>query len=149
MLSYKTTHAIQILDLLRQSKEGLSLSEIRDHFVFLPSKSFISDIVKKLEAGCLICNALPSGTRYYIVSDLNNVTLEELTRIVDEVLILSTPVGFSYWQSGYLKSHPRIDKVEQQLEVGITRIMRSVTIGRLINLKEHKIVSRQQKTIIP
>ena len=149
MLSYKTTHAIQILDLLRQSKEGLSLSEIRDHFVFLPSKSFISDIVKKLECGSLICNALPSGTRYYIVSDLSNVTLEELTRIVDEVLVLSTPVGFSYWQPGYLKTHTRIDKVEQQMEAGISKIMRSVTIGRLINLKAQKILSIEQNTIIP
>ena len=132
MLSCKTTYAIQILDLLMQNKEGMSLSEIRNHFIFLPNKSFISDIVKRLEAGCLICNALPTGTRYYIVSDMDTVTLDELIRIADENIVFGTPAGFMYWQPGYLNVHPLIGEVELQLEKKLKDTLKSITIGKLL-----------------
>ena len=140
MLSYKVTYAIQILDLLRQNNEGMSLLDIQSRFIFLPSKSFISGIIKQLEVGRLICNASPHrGTRYYIMSNLNDVTLDDLVRIIHDELVLDTHVGFIYWQAGYLKDHPNIIKIEQQLEDKMTEIMKSVTIGKLLGHEKREI----------
>ena len=139
MLSYKTSYAIQILDLLKQSREGMSLIDIRNRFIFLPSKSFISGIVKQLESGRLICNASPKGTKYHIMSNLNEISLEDLVRLVDTDLVIGAPVGFLYWQPDYLKSRHHIEKVEKHLEDKISEIMHSVTIGKLLEPEKKKV----------
>ena len=147
MLSYKITYAIQILDLLSRSKKGVSLVSIRDQFLFLPSKSFISEIVKQLEAGRLICNAVPyGGTRYYIMTSLNDITLDDLISVLHDTLVFDTHVGFAYWQAGFLKSHPNIAKAEQKLQDEIRGIMKSVTIGELLQKKKNVKHMKLQRT---
>ena len=133
MLSYKITYAIQILDLLSHSKRGVSLMSIRDCFLLLPSKTFISEIVKQLEAGRLICNAAPyGGSRFYLMTRLASVTLQDLVNVLHEELVFDTHVGFAYWQSGFLKSRPKIKLFERGLEKHLMRFMKSVTIGELL-----------------
>ena len=133
MLSYKITYAIQILDLLSRSKRGVSLMAIRDQFLFLPSKTFISEIVKQLEAGRLICNAIPyGGTKFYLMTNLHDITLKNLVNVLYEELVLDTRVGFAYWQAGFLKSHPNVKPFERQLEKHLMQYMNSVTIGEML-----------------
>ena len=141
MLSFKVAYAVQILDLLRQSKEAMSITSIRDHFVFLPSTSFISGIVRQLDSGRLICNTLPSGgiSRYCIMVSLSEITLADLSRIVDDELVLGSPVGLRYWGPGYLIKYPHIKVVEQQLESQVTNYMTSITIEKLLaEQQEHE-----------
>ena len=137
MLSYKITYAIQILDLLSRSKRGLSLMAIRDRFLFLPSKTFISEIVKQLETGRLICNAIPSvGTKFYLMANLHDVTLKDLVNVLYEDLVFDTRVGFAYWQTGFLKSRPNIKPFERGLEKHLMQYMKSATVGQLLEEKE-------------
>ena len=136
MLSYKVTYAIQILDLLGRSRRGMSLMAIRDQFLFLPSKTFISEIVRQLEAGRLICNAIPSGgSKYYLMTNLHDITLKDLINAIHEDLVFDTRVGFAYWQTGFLESRPKIKPFEQQLEKYLMKHMKSVTIGELLDEK--------------
>ena len=133
MLSYKITYAIQILDLLSRNKRGVSLMVIRNQFLFLPSKTFISEIVKQLEAGRLICNAIPyGGTKYYIMTNLYDISLKDLVNVIHDDLVFDTHVGFAYWQAGFLKSHPNIKPFEQGLEKRLMDFIQSVTIGELL-----------------
>ena len=135
MLSFKVTYAIQILDLLRTSKNSISMSELRDRFSLLPSKTTISDIVHQLDAGRLICNtSLPGAVnRYRIMVGLNEITLSDVSRIVvGSKLVFGTPVCFPYWYPGYSESYPRIAEVEQQLENMVTEFMKSITIEEIL-----------------
>ena len=132
MLSYRTTHAIQILDLLQQSKDGLSVTNIREHFLFLPAGTIISHIVRQLVIAKFICNVPAGGSKYRVIPDLNEITLEHLTRAVDDRLVLGAPVGFPYWQASYLKTHPHIHKMEQKLADQVTRTLNSITVGELL-----------------
>ena len=139
MLSIKTTYAIQILDALRQSREGLSVQQLRERFVMLPAGTLISDTVRQMEAGRIICNVSPSprGRRFRVMAALDQLTLYDLAKVVDSHLVLGTPVGFHYWQTGYLENYPRITKVDKHLEDKTAEMMRSVTIGTLLGLEKH------------
>ena len=134
MLSFKTTYAIQILDALRQSREGLSVQQLRERFVLLPAGTLIPDTVRQLEAGRLICNVSPSprGRKFRLMAALDKVTLYDLARVVDSRLVLGTPVGFSYWASGYTEHHPQVTALEQQLEQSVTQILQSTSVEKLL-----------------
>ena len=133
MLSYKVTYAIQILDLLGRSKRGLSLMAIRDQFLFLPSKTFISETVRQLETGRLICNAMPSSSsKYYLMTNLHDITLKDLVNAIHEELVFDTHAGFAYWQAGFIKSRSKIKLFERHLEKHLMDFMQSVTVGELL-----------------
>ena len=138
MLSYKTTHAIQILDLLQRSKDGLSVTDIRKRFLFLPAGTIISQIVRQLVIARFIGNIPASSSRYQVLANLDDITLETLTRAVDEKPVLGAPVGFHYWQPNYLKARPRIQKIEQELSDQLTRILKSITVGELLKQPDKK-----------
>ena len=133
MLSCKTTYAIQILDLLWQSEKGMSLTDIRTHFISLPNKLLLTGIVRRLKSGRLVRNASSRGGVYRLACDLNDITLDDLTRVVDDALVLGTPVDFLYWQEDFLKAYPRIARVEESMQEKIAHMMKSVTIGKLLD----------------
>ena len=134
MLSIKTTYAIQILDALRQSREGLSVQQLRERFLLLPVGTLISDTVRQLEAGRLICNVSPSprGRRFRVMAALDRLTLYDLARVVDSRLVLGTPVGFSYWAPGYTEHHPQITALDQQIEQSVMQILQSTSVEALL-----------------
>ena len=134
MLSYKVTYAIQILDALRQSREGLSMQQLRERFVMLPSNTLITDTVRQMEAGRIICNVSPSprGRRFRVMAALDQLTLYDLAKVVDTRVVLGTPVGFSYWSPGYGERHPMIMETEQKLEQTVTELLRSTSVGALL-----------------
>ena len=137
MLSFRTTYAIQILDLLDHSSNGLSITDIRQQFLYLPSGTIISYIVRQLTLAKVVDNvSLGRGSRYRITSDLNAITLEQLVHIVDDSFVMGTPVGFLYWQVNYLNTHPRISEFEQQLEEQVKSILRSITVAELLKRQE-------------
>ena len=134
MLSIKTTYAIQILDALRQSREGLSVQQLRERFVMLPAGTLISDTVRQMEAGRLICNVSPSprGRRFRVMAALDQLTLYDLAKVVDTRVVLGTPVGFSYWSPGYGERHPMIMETEQELEQTVVKLLQSTSVGSLL-----------------
>jgi len=136
MLSYKVTYAVQILDLLQRSNEGMSLMDIRNHFVFLPSTLVISDITKQLADGQLISLPTSRNNKYHIKLRLDDITLHTLSHVVDGKLVFGTPVGFNYWQMGYLSKCPLIGEIEQQLESHVSEVMKSMTVGELLFKKK-------------
>ena len=140
MLSIKTTYAIQILDALRQSREGLSVQQLRERFVMLPSNTLISDTVRQLEAGRLICNVSPSprGRRFRVMAALDRLTLYELAQVVDSHIVLGTPVGFSYWTPGYQDRYPQIKAAEQRLEQAVVELLRSISVGALLQREDEQ-----------
>ena len=143
MLSFKVTYAIQILDMIRQSSNGMSLSDLRERFMFLPNGLVISDITKQLLISRIIYNLSSQSSRLYIRVNLNEITLSDLSQIVDDKLVLGTPVGFSYWRDSYLDAHSRIKEVETYLESQTSKILKSVTIAELFDTS--KDLSRKQK----
>ena len=132
MLSYKVTYGIQILDLLQQSKGGMSLREIREHFVFLPSRIFISEIAKQFEARRLISKVSSHSNKYKLMFSVDEITLYALSKVVDGELVFGTPVGFSYWHSGFCNTYPQIEEYEKQLEKKISELLKSITVGDLL-----------------
>ena len=145
MLSFKTTHAIQILDLLQRNEEGLSVTNIRNHFLFLPNGAIISNIVWQLSVGKLIGSVSAGNSKYRIITNLNDITLEQLVHIVDDTFVMGTPVGFLYWQIDYLNSHPRIAEVEQQLQEQIKSTLRSITVAELLKQQNTRKQENPQK----
>ena len=136
MLSYKVTYGIQILDLLQQSKRGMSLSEIRAHFIFLPSRIFISDITKQFESHRLISKISSHSNRYKLMFSVDEITLCALSKVVDGELVFGTPVGFNYWHLGYCNAHPQIEEYEKQLGKEVSELLKSTTVGDLLAKKE-------------
>ena len=133
MLSFKVTYALQVLDLLQHSPNGMTLGELKDQFLLLPSGTIISDTVKQLESGRLICNISPKGKRYRVMSSLNDISLYDLVHLMDGKILLGKQIGFDYWPANYLKTHPQIAEVERQLEESVAGITKMVTVGKLIN----------------
>jgi len=134
MLSFKTTYAIQILDALRKNQEGLSVKQLRERFLLLPAGTLISETVRLLEAGRLICNVSPymGRRKYRLMVALDSLTLYDLACAVDSRLVLGTPVGFSYWTPGYAERHPQIAVLEQQLEQGVKQILQFISVKKLL-----------------
>ena len=144
MLSFKVTYAIQIFDLLHQSEEGISASDLRRHFPLLPVGTIISDVVRQMEAANLIGKPSSKNNRYRIKVALDNLTLYELVQAMDnEILVLGYPVGFRYWSYGYLDDRPNIVATERKLEATLTDVMRKVTVGEL--LMESEILPKSPK----
>ena len=137
MLSYKVTYAIQILDVLCHSREGLSVQQLRGRFVLLPVGTLISDTVRQLEAGRIICNVAPAprGRKFRIMAALDRLTLYELAQVVDSHIVLGTPVGFSYWTPGYLEHYPKITEVEKKLEQAVVKRLQATTVGYLLGIR--------------
>jgi len=138
MLSFKATYAIQILDLLRFSEGGRSLSDIRDHFSYLPTRAFVSGLLRQMEVGRLLCNTSLPGTssRYRIMVGLREISLYDLSLIVDGVHVTGSPIDFGYWRPGYLTSYPHIKEVEQEFEILVREFMESVTIEDILDQRE-------------
>ena len=143
MLSFKVTYAIQIFDLLHQSEEGISVSDLRRHFPLLPSGTIISDVVRQMELANLIGKP-SSKNRYRIKVALDSLTLYELVQAMDNgLLVLGYPVGFRYWSYGYLDDRPNIVATERKLEATLEDVMRKVTVGEL--LMESEILPKSPK----
>ena len=149
MLSFKVTYAIQILDMLRGSDIGRSIADIRDHFSFLPTRAFVAGLVRQMETGRLICNTSLPGTcsRYRIMVGFGEVTLYDLSHIVDGALVMGAPIGFRYWSPGYLNTYPHIKEVEQQLESRMREFMESVTIEDILVQQEQAGETEQAEQI--
>ena len=134
MLSFRVTYALQILDLLQQSEEGIAISDLRGHFPLLPSGTIISDTVRQMELANMIGKPSTKNNRYRIKMVLNNLTLYDLVETMDkEVLVLGHPVGFRYWSHGYLDNRPNIVATERKLEATLADLMQKVTVGELLN----------------
>ena len=135
MLSFKVTYAIQILDLLREHEEGLPVSDIRDHFPFLPVGTIISGLVRQMELARLIRRPSATDKRLRVNVSLNDLTLHELVQIMDSEVVLGQPVGFRHWPFGYLDTRPRVVEVEQGLENALFGVMKTVTIAGMLEKK--------------
>ena len=138
MLSFKVTYAIQVFDLLQKHKEGVSISDIRDHFPLLPVCTIISGLVRQMELARFVCRSSSTDRRLRVNVSLNELTLYELARGMDDKMILGQPVGFRHWPFGYLDDRPRIMEIEQQLEDEATRTMKSITVGELLKQPDKK-----------
>ena len=132
MLSYKVTYAIQILELIRHSKEGMSLNDLRYRFRYLPNGLVISDIAKQLMFSRIIGSSSSKSSRFQIKADLNELTVSDLILTLDDKLVFGAPVGFNYWQDGFLETHTHISELEQSLESHISWILKSVSIAELL-----------------
>ena len=146
MLSFKVTYAIQIFDLLQKHKEGMNISDIRDHFPLLPVCTIISNLVRQMELARFVCRLSSTDRRLRVNVSLNELTLHELVRSMDDEMVLGQPVGFRRWPFSYLEDRPRIVEIEQQLEEQVTSTLKSVTIGELLTRQEEK---KEQTENIP
>ena len=132
MLSFKVTYSIQILDCLRKKEKGLTLTELRNHFIFLPTGTIISDLVLQLRRHNLVTTVSGSSSRLCLNCNLEELSLHTLICAVDEKFVLGQPVGFSYWTPGYLSNHPEIDNIQSQMTEQITEITKNTNVGRML-----------------
>ena len=94
MLSFQTTYAIQILDLLQQSEDGVSVSDIHAHFTHLPTRTIITDVVRSMERGEVIRRVSGRNMRLRIDVSLSKLTLYDLILIMDGKLEFGKSVCF-------------------------------------------------------
>ena len=133
MLSFQTTYAIQIFDLLQQSEGGMSVSEIHTHFTYLPTRTIITDVVRSMEIGELIRKISGRDRRLRIAVSLSKMTLYDLILIMDGKIEFGKPVCFSHWYSDYLRRRPHVAEMERELEEKIAAVLRTVTVAELCN----------------
>ena len=133
MLSFKVTYAIQILDLLHRNKEGILISDIHSSFPYLPSRTIVSDTVRLMEKGGVIRKISERNRRLRIAVPLSDLTLYDLSQVMDGGIGLGKSVGFNRWYFGYLETHPHIAETEQRLEDSIASEMRTITVAGLID----------------
>ena len=133
MLSFQTTYAIQILDLLQQSEDEMSVSDIHTHFTYLPTRTIITDVVRSMEIGELIRKISGRDRRLRIAVSLSKMTLYDLILIMDGKIEFGKPVCFPHWYSDYLRRRPHVAEMERELEEKITAVLRTVTVAELCN----------------
>jgi len=152
MLSFKVTYAIQILDILRHHDDGLLISELRNRFILLPNGTLISDMVRQMEAMRLIGCASSNSRRYRILVPIDKLTLYDLVRVMDDPIVLGTPVGFDYWSPGYIEARPHIADIENWMEESVATMMKGITIEELMGVEgknNTRLKKRRSRTVIP
>jgi len=116
------------------------MQQLRERFMQLPTNTLISDTVRQLEAGRIICNVAPAprGRKFGIMAALDRLSLYELAQAVDSHIVLGTPVGFSYWTPGYQDRYPRITAAEKKLEQAVVEQLRSISVGALLQREDEQ-----------
>ena len=137
MLSFQTTYAIQILDLLCRSEHGMSISELHTCFFRLPTRTVVTDVVRLLKKGGVIRQVSDYDRRLRLAVPLGDLTLYDLILVMndEDKIGLGKPVCFARWYLGYDETHSCIRAVEEHLEAEVSKITQAIIVADLINDK--------------
>ena len=136
MLSYNTIVAIQLLHVLQKFKHRpMSITELRQECLLHDMSNVAGKIMRPLyRQGWVTSNC---RSKYWLVTDLLQKNLLELTMIIDNNRIqLCNHVGFNCWGNAAQKEmHNAID-LNEQLRKWFSVQLETVNLGELVASNE-------------